>query len=135
MTTTSGIEFERQVAETIKKLDFRVTAEPQQETEGMTWQKRVSSWLTEPTHATPVPDLLVARGDRKILIEAKAYPVLLGPVIQAKHFADYYNCPVIICVPDEAFPRIPTSVRAWADANDIVLSPLGEICDKITALL
>ena len=78
--------------------------------------------------------MFVALGEKVVLVEAKSYPVLLGSVIQTKHYADYFGAPAILCVPDDAFQKIPASVREWADANDIVLSPIGEIGNKLKML-
>ena len=135
MTTITGAEFESRVVEAIKELDYQVTTEPLRNPGHMTWHERLTSWLTEPSHPQPSPDMLVAQGNKVVLVEAKAYPILLGPVIQAKHYADYFRSPAIICVPDEAFLKIPESVREWAEANDIVLSPIEEIGDKLSMLL
>ena len=135
MTQYTGIEFERRVAEAIEQLDYKVTTEPLQRPEHNTWQDRISSWLMKPSHALPRPDMLVVHGEKVALVEAKAYPILLGPVIQAKHYADYFGAPAIICVPDDAFQQIPDSVREWAEANGIVLSAIGEIGDNLKMLL
>ena len=135
MTQTTGIEFERRVAETIKKLDFKVTTAPLQEQEDNSWKGRISSWLMEPSYSLPQPDMMVKFGEKSALVEAKAYPVLLGPVIQAKHFADYFEVPAIICVPDDAYQKIPNSVQEWAEVNGIVLSSIGEIGEKLKMVL
>ena len=89
----------------------------------------------KPSYPLPSPDMLVANGEKVALIEAKAYPILLGSVIQTRHYVDYFGAPAIICVLDDAFPKIPNSVREWAETNDIVLSPIGEIGDKLKMLL
>ena len=135
MNKTGGIEFERRVAEAIKQLNYYVTTEPMGRPKQSTWQDRISSWLMKPSHPLPGPDMFVVLGEKAALIEAKAYPVLLGSVIQTKHYADYFGTSAIICVPDDAFQKIPESVREWAEANDIVLSSIGEIGDKLKMLL
>ena len=135
MAQTTGTEFERRVAEAIKQLDYKVIPDPLLRPGHGTWQDRVSSWLLKPSSAIPRPDLMVANGDKVVLVEIKAYPILLGPVIQARHYADYFEAPVIICVPDDAFMEIPESVRDWAEANDIVVSPIKDIADKLRQLL
>lgn len=135
MNQTSGIEFERRVAEAIKRLNYNVTTEPMRRPKQSTWQDRISSWLKKPSHSLPGPDMFVALGEKVALVEVKAHPVLLGSVIQTKHYADYFGAPAIICVPDDAFQKIPDSVREWAEANDIVLSPIGEIGNKLKMLL
>ena len=135
MTATMDLEFRRLVVEVIERLDYEVMIEPMRKTEHRTWRARIVSWLTEPTYSLPVPDMLVARGDRKVVVEAKGYPVLPGPVIQAGHYADYFECPAVICVPDDAFPGIPDSVREFAEINGIFLTPVGEIGDTLRRLL
>ena len=135
MTQSTEVEFERRVAETIEKLNYKVTTEPLRGPEHSSWQDRISSWLMEPSYPSVRPDMLVAHGAKLALVEAKAYPVLLGPVIQARHFADYFNIPAIVCVPDDALQKIPESVLEWAHNNDIVLSTIGEIGDKLEMVL
>ena len=138
MTTKqdTGIEFERHVTEVIGQLDVEITLEPLRELEDSSWSGRIASWFTEPSsYSMPRPDMLVSYGGKGVLVEAKSYPVLLGPVIQMKHFADYYDMPAIICVPDDAYQEIPTSVQEWAELNEIVLSPIGEIGDNLKMML
>ena len=130
----TAIEFERCVFDTLKGLNYRVVTEPPVPGCGG-WQGRISSWLSERPRWPDGPDMAVAEGDRIILVEAKAYPILLGPVIQAGHYAEYYDAPMIICVPDEVFPQIPESVREWAEDSGIAISPIGEIGDRLKALL
>ena len=108
---------------------------PLQEQEDTSWKGRISSWLMEPSYSLPQPDMMVTFGGKSALVEAKAYPVLLGPVIQAKHYSDYFDVPAIICVPDDAYQEIPYSVQEWAEANDIVLSSIGEIGETLKMVL
>ena len=135
MTSATGLEFERQVVDAIKLLDYKVALEPWGRPDQATWLDRITSWISKPANSPYTPDMLVTHGDKIAVIEAKAYPVLLGPVIQARHFADYFEAPAIICVPDDAFPKIPESVCEWAQLNDVVLTPIAEIGDKLQALL
>ena len=78
--------------------------------------------------------MLVENGEKAVLVEAKAHPVLLGSVIQMRHYADYFEAPAIICVPDDAYLKIPLSVREWAEASGITLAPIGEISTKLKML-
>ena len=131
MTQKTAIEFEHRVAETIKQLNYRVTTDPLQSSGHSTWQDRIASWLTKPPPELHGPDMLVANGEKVVLVEAKAYPVLLGSIIQMRHYADYFEAPAIICVPDDAYLKIPLSVREWAEASGITLSPIAEIGDRL----
>ena len=135
MTITTEVEFRRLVEEAIERLGYEVTTEPMRKTEHRTWRTRIASWLTEPPRSPPGPDMLVARGDREVVVEAKAYPVLLGAVIQAGHYADYFECPAVICVPGNTFRGIPDSVREFAEINRILLTPVREIGDTLGRLL
>ena len=128
------MEFERQVADAIKQLDYKVTIEPWERPDQRTWLDRVYSWLPKSRRSPYTPDMLVTHGNKYALVEAKPYPILLGPIIQARHYADYFEAPAIICVPDDAFPEIPESVGEWADLNDIVLCPIGEIGDRLKTI-
>ena len=134
MTQPTGFEFERRVADVIGQLDFKVTTGPLQRPVHPTWQDRISSWLMKPSRFPTGPDMLVTRGTKTALVEVKAYPILLGSVIQARHYSDYFDAPAIICVPDDAFQKIPVSVREWAEANSIVLSSIGELGDNLNIL-
>ena len=135
MSPSTAMEFEQRVAEAIKQLDYKVTMEPSSRSSHSTWLDRISSWISKPASSPYSPDMLVTHGGKVALIEAKAYPVLLGPVIQARHFADYFEAPAIICVPDDAFPKIPESVCEWAQLNDVVLTPFAEIGDTLQTIL
>ena len=135
MSPSTGMEFERQVADAIKQLDYKVTLEPWGRPDQTTWLDRISSWISKPASSPYTPDMLVTHSGKVAVVEAKGYPILLGPVIQARHYADYFEAPAIICVPDDAFPKIPDSVCEWAQLNDIVLTPIAEIGDKLQTLL
>ena len=130
----TAMEFEREVAGVIKELDYKVTIEPWERPDHRTWLDRVYSWLPKPKHSPYTPDMLVTHGKKYAVVEAKPYPILLGPVIQARHYADYFEAPAIICVPDDAFPEIPESVGELAELNGIVLCPIAEIGDRLKTI-
>lgn len=131
----TGRDFERQVADAVRQSNYKVILEPWSKPDHSTWLDRIATRWMRPTGSPFVPDMMVAHGDKVAVVEAKSYPVLLGPVIQARHYADYFEAPAIICVPDDAFPQIPNSVREWAETNDVILTPLGEIGHKLDVLL
>ena len=134
MVRQTGVDFESQVVDTIKQLNYKVTMQPSPKSDRTAWFGRIASWFTEPTNPESVPDMMVTSGGKSVLVEAKAYPILLGPVIQARYFSDYFGAPSIICVPDDAFPEIPYSVGESAELNDIVLCPIGEIGDSLKTI-
>ena len=130
----TAIEFERQVADAITRLDYKVIVQPSSKPGHTTWLDRISSWLPKSYRFPYTPDMLVAHGKNYAVVEAKPYPILLGPIIQAKHYADYFEAPAVVCVPDEAFPEIPESVGEWAELNNIALCPIGEIGDTLETI-
>jgi hypothetical protein len=135
MVRQTGVDFESQVVDTIKQLNYKVTMQPSPKSDRTAWFGRIASWFTEPTNPESVPDMMVTSCGKSVLVEAKAYPILLGPVIQARYFSDYFGAPSIICVPDDAFPDIPRSVAEWAETNGIVVSPLGKMDETLEMLL
>ena len=129
----TAMEFEQRVLDTLKQLHYDVRTEfpgP-----GDTWTDRITTWLGNTPRRLAGPDVMVRDGDKTVMVEVKAYPILMGPLIQARHYADYYDAPILICVPDEVFPEILSSVRESAEANDIGLLPLGEIDEGLRVLL
>lgn len=130
---TDGVQFENRVLDALNQLDYRVMTNPP--SSGGGWKDRISSWLREPSKWPGGPDMVVKDGENVVLVEVKAYPILLGPVIQAGHYANYYKAPILICVPDEAFSQIPESVREWAEDNKIAISPIAEVVDRVRVLM
>ncbi len=138
MTQSVGVEFEHKVAEAIKQLDYNVVTEPTGALETSKWdewQERLLPFLTQRPNLMGMPSLLVRHGEKVAVVEPKRYAMHLGSIIQARHYADYFDAPVVICVPDDAFHKVPDTVREWADKNSIVLSPFGEIGDALKELL
>ena len=138
MAQAVGIEFESQVEEAIRGLNYKVTTDPIRPPGTSAWQEWQDKFLsllgTRPS-MPGMPSMAVMQDGKVVLVEPKSYPILLGPIIQAHHYSEYYQAPVIICVPDDAFPQIPDSVREWAEGNDIELTPIGLIGVTLQRLL
>ena len=62
MTQTAGLEFERRAADAIRHLDYEVKIEPREIAKRGTWQERLSSWMTQPTHIPTMPSMVVSNG-------------------------------------------------------------------------
>ena len=133
----NGVEFERRVADTLKKLNYKVTNQPPPPgaSAWSLWKERIISLVMEPPSWPAGPDMAVVEDNKIVLVETKAYPIPLGPIIQAGHYSDYFKAPILICVPDEAFPQIHEDIREWAEDNGIAVSPLANIGDRIKTLL
>ena len=132
MTRISGIDFVPRVTEAIRTLGYDLTQEPSRIPNRRFWRDDPVSLVRGLRYR---PDILVERGGRFVIVEVKTRPVLLGGVIQARQYADYFDTTVIICVPDDTFPRIPESVRAFASDRRIGLCPLAKIGEALKDLL
>ena len=132
MTRTGGMRFASRVADTIRGLGYNLTQEPSRIPNRRFWRDDPASLVRGLRYR---PDILVERGGEFAIVEVKTHPVLLGGVIQARQYSDYFGANVIVCVPDDIFPKIPGSARALADDRGIRLCPLAEIGDALRDLL
>ena len=132
MTRILEINFIPRVAEAIRALGYNLTQEPSRIPNRKFWRDDPASLVRGLRYR---PDILVQRGGKFVIVEVKTYPMLLGGVIQACQYADYFGATVIICVPDDVFPKVPGSVRAFANDRRIRLCPLAEIGDALKDIL
>lgn len=132
MTRILEINFIPQVAEAIVGLGYKVTREPSRIPNRKLWQDAPVSLVRGPRFR---PDILVEHKEEFVIVEVKTRPVLLGGVIQARQYADYFDAAVILCIPDDVFPEIPRSVREFADEQSVRLCPLAEVGDALADLL
>ena len=132
MTRMLEVSFIPQVEKAIRRLGYKVTLEPSRIPNRRLWQDDPVSLIRGPRY---IPDILVESSGKFVVVEVKTRPVLLGSVMQARQYADYFGAAVILCVPNEVFPKIPMSVRRFADEQPIRLCPLAEIGSALTDLL
>ena len=132
MTRISEINFVPRVAEAIRALGYNLIQEPSRFPNRRFWREDPASLVRGLKYR---PDILVERGGKFVIVEVKTRPVLLGGVMQARQYADYFGVAVIVCVPDDMFPQIPGSVRGLADDRHIRLCPLAKIGDALRGLL
>ena len=132
MTQILERDFVGQVADAARELGYKATVEPSRIPNRRFWPDGLVSWV----RATRLrPDIIVEHGEEFVIIEVKALPVLLGGVVQARRYADHFDATVILCVPDDAFPKIPGSVRDFAERADVRLCPLSEVGGALKELL
>ena len=132
MTRVLEIDFIPRVVEAIRTLGYRPTQDPSRIPNRRFWRDDPASLVRGLRYR---PDILVEHGGNFAIVEIKTSPVLLGGVIQAHHYAEYFGESVIICVPDDVFPEIPGSVRALANDRHVRLCPLAKIGDVLRDLL
>lgn len=131
MTNSSKADFQESLVKLIRKSGYSVTSEPTRTPNWKFWQE---FWTTLMGVSKHRPGILVERGDDFLLVEAKTGPVLLGSVIQARNYADHYGADVVLCVPDESFSEIPSSVLDFADDNEIRLCSESQIGEAIKSV-
>ncbi len=124
MTQVLEAKITDQVVRAAGEMGYKVTLDPSRIPIRKSWRDGLFSMFNGHSYR---PDILVEHGDKFALIDAKRRHVLLGSVIQARRYADTVDAEVIICVPDDSFPKIPRSVREFADDQSIRLCPLSEL--------
>ena len=132
MTRILEISFIPQVEAIISGLGYKLTREPSKIPNRRLWQDDPASLVRGLRYR---PDILVEHGKKFAIVEVKTRPVLLGGVMQARQYADYFDAAVILCVPDDVFPEIPKSVKQFAEDQDIHLCPLAEVGNALKDLL
>ena len=132
MTQILGSDFEYQVADAVREMGYKATTEPSRMPNLKFWPNGLMSWVRGPKYR---PDIIVEDGNQLVIIETKARTVLLGSVIRARELGDYFGAPVILCVPDDSFSKIPGSVRDFADRANVRLCPLSQVGDALKELL
>ncbi len=132
MTQILVSDFAVQVADAAREVGYKATLVPSHIPKRKFWPDGLVSWVRA---SRLRPDILVEHGAEFVIIEVKTNPVLLGGVIQARRYGDYFATSVILCVPDDSFFRIPGSVRDFAERANVRLCPLSEVGDALRELL
>ena len=132
MTRILKISFIPQVEDIIRESGYKLTREPSRVPSRRLWQDDPASLVRGLRFR---PDILVEHGKKIAIVEVKTRPVLLGGVIQARQYADYFGAAVILCVPDDVFPEIPKSVKTFAEEQAIRLCPLADVGNTLKDLL
>ena len=117
-------DFVDRVAEEINGLGYKVTLEPTGIPGRRLWQNDPASLVRGPKYR---PDILVEHHGEFAIVEIKARMVLLGGVMQARKYADYFGVSAIVCVPDEVYRETPGGVTEFADDQRVVLCPLSKV--------
>ena len=124
MTQMFGLKFTDQVAQATSEMGYKVSIDPTRIPSRNSWQDSLFSIFHGHSHR---PDILVEHGENSLIIDIKRGPVLLGSVIQARKYADYVDAEVILCFPDDSSPKIPRSVREFAQEQRVRLCSLSEV--------
>ena len=81
------------------------------------------------------PDILVKHGRKFVVVEVKSRPPMLYDILQVSEYRKQGHAGSILCVPDDAFDRIPNSVRLYADQTGIHLCKLAQVGAKLKSML
>ena len=118
------LKFTDQVAQAAIEMGYKVSIDPTRIPSRDSWQDSLFSIFHAHSHR---PDILVEHGENFLIIDIKTGPILLGSVIQARKYADYVDAEVILCFPDNSSPKIPRSVREFAEEQRVRLCSLSEL--------
>ena len=122
-------DFVDKVAEQIDELGYKVTLQPTGIPGRRLWQNDPASLVRGPKYR---PDILVERHGDFAIVEVKARMALLGGVMQARKYADYFGVSAIVCVPDEAYRETPGSVTEFAKEQRVALCSLSKVGDALS---
>ncbi len=128
MTQVLEAKITDQVARAAIEMGYKVSIDPTRIPSRNSWQDSLISIFHSHSHR---PDILVEHGENFLIIDIKRGPVLLGSVIQARKYADYVDAEVILCFPDNSSPKIPRSVREFAEEQRVRLCSLSEVCKAL----
>lgn len=132
MVSHQGTDLVHRVSEVAKNLGYDTIMEPSASSRRSFWKIRRGA-----AHgiANCRPDILIEGGDKSVVVEVKAGPVLLGGVIQARKCSERFNTPAILCVPDESFNRIPGSVKDFAKQSNVRLCSFSGFGSALETLM
>ena len=124
MNNSSEALFVSKLVNLIQELGYEATEKPEKMPNRSALKDIWAALLGEKRHP---PDILVESEGKFVVVEAKARPVLTGSVVQARHRADYFSTDIVLCVPDQFLPEIPSSVKVFAESNDVAICSESEI--------
>ena len=128
--------FEGQVLDDVvniaREMGYRVTKEPRRVPHRSPWTGGLSSLVRGGRHR---PDLLIENGASFVVVEVKTRPVLLGGVVQSQQYANHFDSPVVLCVPDDSFNKTPDSVKNYARKQNIRLCSVSKVRSVLKEVL
>lgn len=132
MTRMLEKDFIPKVGDTLSNLGYNVTLEPSRIPNWSMWQNDPASLIRGPKYR---PDILVEHDQKYALVEVKTRAVLIGGVSQARQYSEYFDMPVILCVPDDVVDQVPRSVREFAGGQSIHICSLSDLGKVVVDIL
>ena len=118
MVSTSGIEFELEVANVVRRIGYDVKA------------GRAS--FVRPRY---VPDLIIGRLGKHVAVETKARPLMLSDVFQISRYKQKGLRGKLLCVPQLTLNMTPMSVRSYAKQMDVQICGIDDIPRTLNSIL
>lgn len=118
-----------QAAKTARNLGYEVTIEPDSP------PFRVFGWFRGRDFKH---DVLVKHHGKSAIVVARSSPAIMYDVFltdQIRHKIGKEDIGAIICVTDEAFPRVRGSSKEYAKDLNVRLCPLSQVGDTLKELL
>lgn len=132
MTLATESSIVSQIAETAEKLGYKVTREPSRPPAQKFWPDGLVSRLRGSSFK---PDLLVENGGQAVAVEFSLYPVLLYGMMKTSERLKTEHTQALLCLLDHWYPRIPGSVREYADDLGVRLCPLSTVGEALREML
>ena len=133
MIRRAGMQFEEEVAESIKSLGYKVKRNTLYMPDHSIWQRGLMFALTDPNKYRV--DILVERDDKFLVVETKRRVPSSAQIMHVLDYAAFFGTDIVICVPDELFSETTPNVREFAKANEVEIYSQSGIADVLQRLL
>ena len=81
------------------------------------------------------PDIIVKHDDRTAIVVIKSRPAMMYDIFLTHQARGGEDTGALICVTDDAFPRVRESSKEYAKDLNVRLCPLSEVGDTLKELL
>lgn len=118
-----------QVAKVASALGYETATEPERT------PFRVFGWFRKPEFE---PDIFVSHFDKSAIVVTRSSPAMMYEVFltdQARRRLGTKDTGALICVTDDAFPRVRESSKEYANDLNVRLCPLSEVADALKEIL
>ena len=124
MNNSPEAVFQEEVNAVVSSLGYTYILEPSRLPRRSFWKRDLSSLFRGGRY---VPDMIVQNGDKFVVLELKRGLILLGAVLQARDYADYFGSPVVVCLSRADYLNTPGSVRKFVDPQIVRVCAVDEL--------
>ena len=118
MANIRGTQLEDEVEHDLKRQGFHIVAQ-------RAFSKRFLSKA----------DFIVEQKGKRVAVEVKSRPAMMSDIAAVGQFRRAGLIGTLLCMPDVALKRIPTSVRSYADQLGVRLCSTDEVGNVLKTIL